>query len=71
MAEQERTRLPLTVTLDANLKKYIDPKTGSFYKKTLIKPTQLAEAALELWLKENNCWDHFQEFVAAQLEDQY
>ena len=71
MANENRTRLPLTVTLDGVLKKYIDPKTGPFHKKSLIKPTQFVEKAIEELLKSEGYWDHYQAYRAEQVEEVY
>jgi hypothetical protein len=71
MANENRRRLPLTVTLDGNLKKYIDPKTGPFHKKSLIKPTQMVESAIENFLKENGYWDHYQAYCVEQEAESY
>lgn len=71
MANENRTRLPLTVTLDSNLYKYLNPKQGSFFEKSLIKPTQFVEKAIEEKLERDGYGDHYRGFCATQEEETY
>lgn len=66
--EKYTTKAPLTISLKKELKEFIDTK-GPFARKTLIKPTQLIERALEEYFENHGHGEEYKTFLA--LEEQY
>lgn len=59
-----RNRKNISVTLPGGMVEFIQ---GEFFEKTLIKPSQIFEKALENWMKENGYWEQYQSFLAEAI----
>ncbi len=64
MAQKEKTRFSVTVTLPLPM---IQFATGRVYGDKKLKISQLTELALEGWLKENGYWQEYQASLAGDI----